>query len=135
MPTPPNILIVDDCRDVADSLAMVLTTMGYTTSVGYDGPTALDIARASPPDVVLLDLGMPGMDGYEVARRLRELLPHRRLLFVAITGHTRERDRKRSEESGITLHLLKPADPELLRRLIEAYCCLASPPDSSSSPA
>ena len=120
-----HILIVDDRRDTADSLAMVLTLTGYSTGVAYNGLAALDAARRRRPDVVVLDLGMPVMNGYEVARRLREMYGQT-MLVIAVTGFGREEDRKRSLESGVTMHLVKPVEPVQLTKLIEGGLAVCS---------
>jgi CheY-like chemotaxis protein len=114
-----RILIVEDQPDVADSQALLLSLEGHEIEVAPDGLTALEKARAREPDVVLLDIGLPGMDGYEVARRLQALPNGRRPFIIAVTGYGHEEQRNRSAEAGIDVHLLKPADPELLLRLLE----------------
>jgi CheY-like chemotaxis protein len=123
VPTPPpqRILIVEDNRDDAETLAQLLSLLGHEVRTAHDGPAGLEIARAFPPHVVLLDIGLPGLDGYEVARRLRRELKPAPVL-VAVTGHNEEEDRRRSQEAGIDYHLAKPADPEQLLTL------LAQPP-------
>lgn len=126
-----HILVVDDSRDAADSLAMVINLLGHSTSVAYDGPAALEAARQRRPDVVLLDLGLPGMDGYEVACRLREMFPERKMVLVAVTGYGREEDRQRSLECGIALHLVKPVEPEVLPKVLEAARLVQQPPLSA----
>jgi PAS domain S-box-containing protein len=113
-----HILIVDDNVDAAESLALVLRMTGHEVRTAYRGPAALEAARAYPPEVVLLDIGMPGMDGYEVARRLRQELGLKHLLLVALTGYGQEEDRRRSREAAIDYHLIKPVDPEALQALL-----------------
>jgi CheY-like chemotaxis protein len=110
---------VDDCPYLADSLALVLNRWGYQTAVADDGPSALAAALAQPPVVVLLDLGLPGMDGCEVARRLRGLTQTAKALLIALTGYGQEEDVRLCYEAGIDLHLLKPCDPEELRRVLD----------------
>jgi two-component system, chemotaxis family, CheB/CheR fusion protein len=100
--------VVADCPDNADSTAVLLRLYGHEVDVALDGKAALQQARARPPDVVLLDISMPGMDGYEVARQLRAMFQDRVWLF-AITAHGFEEDRKRCLEAGFDLHLVKPA--------------------------
>jgi CheY-like chemotaxis protein len=112
-----RILVVDDLRDAADSLALLLGLMGHAARAAYDGPTALRVACGFKPDVVLLDLCLPGMDGYEVARRLREETGQDALL-VAATGLGREEDHRRSREAGFDRLLLKPLDLDELARLL-----------------
>jgi len=113
-----RILVVDDNRDLAESLALVLRLWGHDARVAHDGRTALDVARDYTPDVVFLDLGLPCLDGYEVARRLRLRPEMRRTLLVAVTGYGQEDDRRRSREAGFDLHLTKPVDPIDLRPLL-----------------
>jgi CheY-like chemotaxis protein len=120
----PNlrILIVEDYRDAAESLAILLRIYGHEVEVASDGPTALQMAADQPPDVALLDLGLPGgMDGYEVARRLREQKPGRLLFLIAVTGYGQDEDRRHSAEAGIHLHLLKPVDGEAINRLLHRF--------------
>jgi CheY-like chemotaxis protein len=89
---------------------VLLSSLGYETRVATTGIEALNQAPEFKPDVVLLDIGLPGMDGYEVARRLRTLLQHRPLKIVAVTGWGQEADRQKSREAGIDVHLVKPID-------------------------
>ncbi|HSF44080.1 MAG TPA: response regulator, partial [Thermoanaerobaculia bacterium] len=91
---------------------------GHDVSVACDGPAALEAAKASPPEMVLLDIGLPGMDGYEVARLLRSQPGIARATIVALTGYGQESDRRRSSLAGIDHHLVKPVDLEQLRRLV-----------------
>jgi CheY-like chemotaxis protein len=118
---PRSVLVVDDNRDAADSLAELLQLAGHHVRVAYDGPAALGLARVQPPDVVLMDIGMSGMDGLEVARRLRQDLGLMKTLLVALTGYDGESDRRRSEEAGFNAHLVKPAQP------LELACLLSRP--------
>jgi CheY-like chemotaxis protein len=118
-PIGPFVLVVDDCRDTADSLALLLKRWGFQAMVAYDGPSALAAALARPPVAVLLDIGLPGMDGYEVARRLRGLAQTAKALLIALTGYGQEEDVRRCHEAGFDLHLLKPCDPEELRRVLD----------------
>jgi len=117
-PSGPPVLVVDDCRDAADSLALLLKWWGYQAEVTYDGPSALAAALARPPAAVLLDLVMPGMGGCEVARRLRGQPRAARALLVPLTGSGREVDVRLCHAAGFDLHLLKPCDPEELRRVL-----------------
>jgi PAS domain S-box-containing protein len=115
---PRRVLIVDDNRDAADSLGVVLALHGCETRTVYDGLAALEALDESAPDVVLLDLGLPGLNGHEIAQRMRQHPRGRRVTIVALTGWGQERDRQRSREAGIDHHLVKPIDIEVLRRLL-----------------
>ena len=113
-----RILVVDDNPDVATLLADLLQTMGHTVRIASDGPEALEVATAFAPTLALLDIGLPIMDGYELAKKLRErgvVAP-----LVAITGYGQERDRERAREAGFSEHLVKPVNPDKLVRVIEA---------------
>jgi CheY-like chemotaxis protein len=116
--TPLRILVVDDNADAAESLAVLLRLMGYEAQTATDGPAALAAAEAFHPDVVLLDIGLPGMSGYDVARRLKEAPWFGRGVLVAMTGYGSAGDRRRSEESGFARHLVKPVDVPTLQTLL-----------------
>ena len=113
-----RILVVDDNGDAADSLAVLLRLLGNDVRTAPDGPAALEAARAYRPDVVLLDLGLPGMSGYEVCRRLREGHFANGPLVVALTGYGQDEDRRRTREAGFDRHLVKPVNLEELRELL-----------------
>ncbi len=115
---PRRVLVVDDNADAAVTLQLLLQSLGHETHVVHDGAAALDAARRLEPDVVLLDIGLPGLDGYEVARRLREMEAARPLRIIAVTGWGTEADRRRSQEAGFDLHLVKPLDPEELAQVL-----------------
>lgn len=118
-PAPPQrILVVDDNEDAAASLGLLLQSLGHETCVVYNGLEAIKMAIAFRPDVVLLDIGMPGISGYEVARRLQALKEQRPLRIIAITGWGMEEDKAKSKEAGFDLHLVKPVDAEQLTRAI-----------------
>jgi CheY-like chemotaxis protein/two-component sensor histidine kinase len=117
-PVGRRVLIVEDNRDLAESLAMVLRLWGHDVTVAFDGPAALTAARARPPEVVFLDIGLPFLDGFEVARRMRQEPKLRKARIVAITGYGGDEDRRRSREVGIDLHLTKPVDPLDLQPLL-----------------
>ena len=102
--------MVDDNRDAAELLADSLRVLGHQTDVALDGVAAIDAAREFRPDVVLLDLGLPVMDGFEVAQRLRELPDSARMRIVAITGYGQDTDRRRTRAAGFDRHLVKPVD-------------------------
>ena len=114
-----RVLVVDDNVDAATTLQMLLRSLGHETRVAHDGMTALEIAREFRPEVILLDIGMPGLDGYEVARRLRAMNHGQTFRIVAITGWGQEADRTRSKEAGFDLHLVKPVDPGVLVSVLE----------------
>jgi CheY-like chemotaxis protein len=112
-------LVVDDNRDIAESLGETLSELGYDVRVAYDGITALALARTFRPAVCLVDIGLPGIDGYELARRLRRMpeLPAD-LRLIAITGYGGEADRRSSEKAGFTAHIVKPISLEVLSRVV-----------------
>ncbi len=111
---PRKVLVVDDNKDAAHSLAVVLRHEGHDVREVYDGPAALAAVAEASPQVVLLDIGMPGMDGYEVARRLRQTPGFNATPIVALTGFGSAEDHRRSREAGFNQHLTKPVDPEAL---------------------
>jgi PAS domain S-box-containing protein len=115
-----RVLVVDDNRDAAESLETLLQLWGHETRSAYDGPRALALATEFRPEIVLLDIGLPGMDGYEVARQMRALPGGERALIVAVTGYGRSSDRLQSQEAGFDHHLVKPVLPEVLQELIES---------------
>jgi CheY-like chemotaxis protein len=119
-PSPLRVLIVDDCRDAADALAVLLVLWGYEPAVAYDGPAALALAAAEPPAAALLDLALPRMDGWELARRLRQLPAMGRALLIAVTGRGREEDVERCCKAGFDLHVYKPFDPDEVRQVLAA---------------
>lgn len=114
-----RVLIVDDNRDAAESLGMLLEHFGVEVLVAHDGPAALEMMESSIPDAVLLDIGMPGMDGYAVARRIRAQPRLGGVLLVALSGWGGDEDRRRSRESGFDHHLVKPVDIALLRQVLD----------------
>jgi PAS domain S-box-containing protein len=113
-----HVLIVDDNHDAADSLAAMLRLMGCGVRVAYDGPTALEMARHSPPELMVVDLAMPTVDGYEVARRARQAPELSGVVLVALTGWGQPEDRRRSADAGFDHHLTKPADPRALEAIL-----------------
>jgi DNA-binding response OmpR family regulator len=117
-PYARRVLVVDDNQDAADSLAMLLGTRGDEVRIAYDGSQALEVERDFEPDVVLLDIGLPALSGYDVANRIREKRGAD-VLIVAITGWGEEKDVRRAEEAGIDQHFTKPLDFEALLGLIE----------------
>lgn len=119
MVTERKLLVVDDNRDGADTLAEWLEQLGHTVRVAYDGAAALQISKEFIPDLALLDLEMPGMDGYELAGRMRQRSELDRVSLVAVTGYRREADGAKFRQAGFATHLLKPVDPEHLNAVIE----------------
>jgi PAS domain S-box-containing protein len=117
-PSGRRILVVDDNVDAVESLALLLRLDGHDVQAVYDGPAALAAAAANPPQVAILDLGMPGMDGYEVARRLRALPGLKNVLLLALTGWAEANDRQRCYEAGFDGHLPKPVDWDALRQFL-----------------
>ncbi|WP_159729358.1 chemotaxis protein CheB [Methylosinus sp. Ce-a6] len=113
-----TILLVDDYRDVLDSMKMLLEMEGHSVAIACDGRSALESAAEHAPDIVLLDVGLPDMDGYELARRLRRLEATSKSLLVATTGFGQSKDYERSAEAGIDYHLVKPIDLDSLRQII-----------------
>ncbi|MFP2902463.1 response regulator [Corallococcus sp. 4LFB] len=114
-----RVLIVDDNRDAADVLSESLEFLGCTTRVAYDGPTGLEAAKAFQPEIALLDIGLPVMDGYELARLLRQQEEPRPMKLVAVTGYGQESDRQRSKAAGFDAHLVKPLHFETLETLLK----------------
>jgi DNA-binding response OmpR family regulator len=107
--TPSHrVLIVDDNRDAADSMALLVETAGHSARTAYDGHQALDMASAFAPDVLLLDLGVPGLNGFEIARRIRRQPWGKTVALIAVTGWGQEQDRLRTAEAGFDAHLIKP---------------------------
>ena len=111
-------MIVDENVDAARILGVLCEEMGHECKFAYDGVAALEAARRLHPDVILLDVGLPQMDGFEVARQLRADPGFRDVLIIAVTGFGSEEDRKRSLEAGIDYHLVKPADPAFIESLL-----------------
>jgi CheY-like chemotaxis protein len=116
--SPVRVLVVDDNRDAADSLGILLQFLGAESQVVYDGPAALQAVPAFRPAAVLLDIGMPGMDGHEVARRIRQEPAGRDAVLIAVTGWGQEEDQRRSSEAGFDHHLVKPVDADSLQALL-----------------
>jgi PAS domain S-box-containing protein len=113
-----RILVVDDNEDSAGSLALMLEMMGHEVRAAYDGLAALDVGRAFQPDVVLLDIGMPKLNGYDACRRMREEPWGKTAFIVALTGWGQEEDKRRSQEAGFNNHLVKPVEPAGLEKLL-----------------
>jgi CheY-like chemotaxis protein len=129
LPTPRRILVVDDNHDAANSLGLLLKLLGAEVHVVYNGRDALEAFATFQPAVILLDIGMPGMDGHEVARRIRQQAAFEEVTLIALTGWGQETDRKRSQAAGFNYHLVKPADIDALASILIS---LDSPPVESS---
>ena len=117
--TPRRILVVDDNRDAAESLSTLLQLAGHDVRFALDGESAIALARQDRPEVVLLDLGMPKVSGYEVAERIRRQPFGQRVYLVAISGWGQAEERRRTQAAGFDAHLIKPVAPEVLSRLLE----------------
>jgi CheY-like chemotaxis protein len=115
-----RVLVVEDNVDSAESLAMLLRMGHHEVMVTHDGATALNTLETFAADLILLDIGLPGMDGYMVAQSVRSRFPTRSIHIIAMTGYGREEDRQLAREAGFDEHLTKPVDPEHLLRLITA---------------
>jgi signal transduction histidine kinase/CheY-like chemotaxis protein len=115
-----RILVVDDNRDAAETLGALLAALGATVSVAHSGRAALELLDTFHPDSVLLDIGMPEMDGYEVSRRIRAMANHADVLLIALTGWGQEGDYRRSRAAGFDHHLVKPPDMDKLREVLTA---------------
>ena len=113
-----RILVVDDNADSALSLAMMLSMMGHDTRTAHDGEEAVTTAEAFRPQVVLLDIGLPKLNGYEVAQRIRQQEWGTSMFLVAVTGWGQDEDRRRSEDVGMNLHMVKPVEPSALDRML-----------------
>ena len=118
---PRRVLVIDDNQDAADSTAMLLGVLGAQPHVAYDGESGLAALKTWRPDLVLLDLGMPGMDGFEVARRIRADAETATLPVIALTGWGQQQDRQRTHDAGFDRHLVKPADPQALQAVLEEF--------------
>ena len=112
-----RILLIEDNSDAREALRALLELDGYEVHAGADGAEGLDLARTKAPEVALIDIGLPGFDGYEVARRMKSL-PVRPPIMIALTGYSEPEDRQRAKEAGFAAHLVKPVDPEDLTRLL-----------------
>jgi len=113
-----KILVVDDNPDSALSMAMMLSMMGHETRTAHDGEAAVTSAEEFRPQVVLLDIGLPKLNGYEVAQRIRGQEWGTSMFLVAITGWGQDEDRRRSEDVGMNLHMVKPVEPDALDRVL-----------------
>jgi len=124
-PRRSRLLVVEDNVDAADAFTMLLRELGQDVDVVHDGQAALEAVRKHAPDAALIDIGLPGMDGYEVARRIRGCRGGEHALLVALTGYGRDEDRRRALDSGFDRHLVKPVELGVLKDLLRA---LPTPP-------
>lgn len=113
-----KILVVDDNHDSALSLAMMLSIMGHDTRTAHDGESAVSTAETFLPDVILLDIGLPKLNGYEVAQRIRDTSWGAAMYLIAVTGWGQDEDRQRSSEVGLNLHMVKPVEPSALEQVL-----------------
>ena len=125
--TPLRVLIVDDNVDTAGSLALLLRMWGHEVRTSHDGLSALEMAQKFRPDAVVLDIGLPHLDGFGVAARLRERPEFERTLIVGSSGYSRESDRLRAAEVGINLYFVKPFDPCRLESILETHRATLEP--------
>ncbi len=116
-----RVLVIEDNRDAAETLGDLLSLFGHEVELAHTGPEGVEAARRLRPDVVLCDIGLPGMDGYAVARQLRQDPETAGLRLVALTGYGRDSDRRQAEEAGFDLHLVKPVGPAELKKLLERW--------------
>jgi CheY-like chemotaxis protein len=114
-----HVLVVEDHADAREAVRCLLEVRGHRVDVAADGPGAIDTALTSRPEIVLVDIGLPGLDGFEVARRIRATAEGKHMRLVALTGYGDLTDRQRALESGFDAHLVKPIDPDHLYRLLE----------------
>jgi CheY-like chemotaxis protein len=117
-----RVVVVDDNQDAADSLALMLGSAGADVRTAYEGEGGVHLIASFQPDAALLDIGMPGTDGYTVCRRIRESDPDRRIVLVALTGFGQAHDRARAVTAGFDAHLTKPADVAALRTALAHVC-------------
>jgi CheY-like chemotaxis protein len=121
-PPPTRVLLADPCRDTVESLAWLLDLWGYDVLTAATGPAALESALAFRPDAVLMEIRLPELDGWQVARELRHGCGESAPLLVAVTVYGSERDRTRTREAGFDCHLVKPACPEVVREWLVTHC-------------
>ena len=127
-----RLMVIDDNKDAADSMALLVETAGHRVRTAYDGQEALDLASIFAPDVLLLDLGVPGLNGFEIARRIRRQPWGRKVALIAVTGWGQEQDRQRTAEAGFDAHLIKPVGTADLLRALRSCAPTASPGSEAS---
>jgi len=128
-----RVLVVEDNADTAQILSHLLRGAGHEVEVAFDGETAVAAAKANPPDVVLLEIGLPGMDGWQVAREVQEQSARKKPLLVALAGRDGAGSRRRSEEAGIDLYLVKPVRTACLRQILNRFQRVIGETDESAS--
>jgi CheY-like chemotaxis protein len=128
----PRVLLVDDQPDIVESLALILRGSGYSVHTAEDGVLALQVAETLRPDVMVVDLGMPRMDGFQLARRVRQQPWGNRTILIAVTGWGQAEDRRRARDAGFDHHLVKPVDPDAVIRLMEAWSTTSANLDAST---
>jgi CheY-like chemotaxis protein len=111
-------MVVDDDRDTIDTMVILLRLWGHEAFACNNGRAAVETAQSFRPDVVLLDLGLPGMDGCEVARQIRRFVSKEETMLVAVTGYGQAADRRHTHDAGFDLHMLKPVNPEWLEAVL-----------------
>ena len=116
--TRRRILVADDNVDAATSLSMLLELMGHSTRVVHDGIEAVDVAASFQPDIILLDIGMPRLDGFEACSRIRAQSANKNVVIVALSGWTQDEKRQRSQEAGFDFYLIKPVESAALQKLL-----------------
>ena len=122
--TGKRILVIEDNRDSADSLRLLLEFSGHEVAVAYAGHDGVQAAEQCQPDVVLCDIGLPGLDGYGVARKIRANPTTAKARLIAVTAYGQDEDRRRSHEAGFEQHLVKPVDPDALQRVLNCSAVL-----------
>lgn len=116
-----RVLVVDDNLDGATTLSMLLELSGFHAAAAHDGPSALQAVQSFRPDAVVLDIGLPGLDGFQVARRLRDSPDLANLVLIALTGYGQDADRERSRQAGFDHYFVKPTDPDTLCQLLTRH--------------
>jgi PAS domain S-box-containing protein len=132
-PVRVRVLLVEDNVDAADALAMLLELLGHSVDVAHDGLAALDVMQRTRPDVILVDIGLPGIDGFELARRIRATQGGSTTLLVALTGYGRDEDRERTREAGFDYHLTKPVEIDALEGLVARFGGAGARPERPST--
>ncbi len=127
-----RILVIDDNRSVVESLKMLLDLNGNTTHTAYDGLEGLEIAERVRPEIILLDIGLPRIDGWEICRRIRQQSWGNQVMVYALTALGQDDDRLKSQQAGFDMHFVKPVDPELLLTVLEATRLHPPPTDRAS---